>query len=101
MSGPRVKVNLSYTRALADRGVVHLAPGDVAGYGERQPSPGDLPEEADPDLDGESRAVLAPVGPFRGDGLPGRQPAPQPGDTLGQQDRLDSVTEQESNSSRV
>ena len=53
-----------------------------------QPTPVDFPEEADPDLDGESRAILAPLGTFRRDGLPRRQPPPQPGDALGQEDRL-------------
>ena len=66
-----------------------IALGNVAGCGERKPSSGDLPEEADLDLDGEYRAVLAPVGSFRGAGLPACEPAPQPGDTLGQQDRPD------------
>ena len=52
-----------------------------------QPTPVDFPEEADPDLDGESRAILAPLGTFRRDGFPGGQP-PQPGDALGQEYRL-------------
>jgi hypothetical protein len=94
-----------YARAPGARGVVHLvavlAPGDVAGYGERQPTPFDLPEEADPDLDGESRAVLAPLGPSVVTGSPEASRRHNPAMPSGRRIASTSVMQRESNSSRV